>query len=126
MNAMTVPLGSTGGSARESTVGDAGRSDGIALALDGVVKEYPGAVLALRGVTAQISDGDQVAVVGPSGSGKTTLLTIMGTLERASRGRVRVAGHDVQGASDTELAGLRAHERTRSGSSSRTFISRRQ
>ncbi|MGD1050129.1 MAG: ABC transporter ATP-binding protein [Solirubrobacteraceae bacterium] len=84
--------------------------DGFALALDGVVKEYPGEVLALRGVTVEIPDRDQVAVVGPSGSGKTTLLTIMGTLERATAGRVRVAGHDVQDASDIELAGLRAHE----------------
>ena len=85
-------------------------SDGIALALDDVVKEYPGEVVALRGVTVEIPAGDQVAVVGPSGSGKTTMLTIMGTLERASSGRVRVAGHDVASASDGELAGLRAYE----------------
>jgi putative ABC transport system ATP-binding protein len=48
--------------------------------------------------------------VGPSGSGKTTLLTILGTLERPSRGDVRVAGVDVMAASDRRLAGLRAHE----------------
>jgi putative ABC transport system ATP-binding protein len=81
-----------------------------ALALDEVVKEYPGAVAALRGVTIAIDAGDQVAVVGPSGSGKTTLLTILGTLERPSRGDVRVAGVDVMTASDRQLAGLRAHE----------------
>ena len=82
----------------------------MALGLDTVVKEYPGGVAALRGVSLEIPDGDQVAVVGPSGSGKTTMLTIMGTLERASGGRVEVAGHDVASASDVELAGLRAHE----------------
>jgi putative ABC transport system ATP-binding protein len=82
----------------------------VALALDEVVKEYPGGVAALRGVSLEIGDGDQVAVVGPSGSGKTTMLTIMGTLERASRGRVEVAGRDVASASDIQLAGLRAHE----------------
>jgi len=80
-----------------------------ALALDGVVKEYPGGVAALRGVTIEIAAGDQVAVVGPSGSGKTTLLTILGTLERPSRGDVRVAGVEVMAASDRRLAGLRAH-----------------
>jgi putative ABC transport system ATP-binding protein len=80
------------------------------LALEGVVKEYPGAVAALRGVSIDILDRDQVAVVGPSGSGKTTLLTILGTLERPSRGEVRVAGVDVVSASDRQLAGLRAHE----------------
>jgi putative ABC transport system ATP-binding protein len=82
----------------------------VALELDEVVKEYPGGVAALRGVSLEIPDGDQVAVVGPSGSGKTTMLTIMGTLERATGGRVDVAGHDVGSASDLELAGLRAHE----------------
>ena len=80
------------------------------LALDGVAKEYPGGVIALRHVTVDVPGGDQVAVIGPSGSGKTTMLTILGTLERPTRGQVRVAGHDVVTASDNELAGLRAHE----------------
>ncbi|MFX8887386.1 ATP-binding cassette domain-containing protein, partial [Acinetobacter baumannii] len=76
----------------------------------GVSKEYPGGVHALRRVSVEIGTGDQVAVVGPSGSGKTTMLTVLGTLERPSEGEVEVAGHDVGGASDAELAGLRAHE----------------
>jgi putative ABC transport system ATP-binding protein len=82
----------------------------VALELHAVVKEYSGGVAALRGVSLEIPDGDQVAVVGPSGSGKTTMLTIMGTLERATGGRVQVAGCDVGSASDLELAGLRAHK----------------
>jgi len=82
----------------------------VALALNQVVKEYPGGVAALRGVSLEVPDGDQVAVVGPSGSGKTTMLTIMGTLERSTAGSVQVAGHDIGSASDRDLAGLRAHE----------------
>src|ERR1700759_3128500 len=82
----------------------------MAVVLEDVVKEYPGGVSALRGVTLAIPDGDQVAVVGPSGSGKTTMLTIMGTLERAPRGDVQIAGREIASASDVELAGLRAHE----------------
>jgi putative ABC transport system ATP-binding protein len=82
----------------------------MAVALDHVSKEYPGGVVALRGVEVEIPDGDQVAVVGPSGSGKTTMLTVMGTLERASQGEVNIAGHAVSAASDGELAGLRAHQ----------------
>ena len=81
-----------------------------ALRLHDVVKEYPGGVHALRGVSVEIEAGDQVAVVGPSGSGKTTMLTILGTLERPSSGTVEVAGRDAVSASDSELAGLRAHE----------------
>jgi len=81
-----------------------------ALSLEGVTKEYPGQVFALRAVTVQVTEGEQVAVVGASGSGKTTMLTVMGTLERPTRGHVRVAGHDVASASDVELAGLRAHQ----------------
>lgn len=79
------------------------------LALDRVVKEYPGGVAALRGVNVEITGGDRVAVIGPSGSGKTTMLTILGTLERATSGDVRVAGQAVAAASDRALAGLRAH-----------------
>ena len=80
------------------------------LALDRVDKEYPGGVVALRGVSVDIATGDQVAVVGPSGSGKTTMLTVLGTLERPTSGEVRIAGRDVAKASDRELAGLRAHQ----------------
>jgi putative ABC transport system ATP-binding protein len=80
-----------------------------ALALHDVAKEYPGGVAALRGISLEIPDRDQVAVVGPSGSGKTTLLTILGTLERPTAGEVRVAGRLVDECTDAELAGLRAH-----------------
>jgi putative ABC transport system ATP-binding protein len=74
----------------------------------GVVKRYPGAVVALRGVDLSVDAGELVAVVGPSGSGKSTLLHVMGTLERPSEGTVRVAGHNVAELSDTQLAALRA------------------
>jgi putative ABC transport system ATP-binding protein len=84
--------------------------NGVALLLRDVTKEYPGGVTALRGVSVEVQTGDQVAVVGPSGSGKTTMLTVLGTLERPTSGVVEVAGRDVIGASDVELAGLRAHE----------------
>ncbi len=80
-----------------------------ALSLTDVVKEYPGDVTALANVSVDIPEHDQVAVVGPSGSGKTTMLTVLGTLERPTSGQVEVLGHSVIGASDKELAGLRAH-----------------
>jgi putative ABC transport system ATP-binding protein len=79
-----------------------------AIRLAAVTKEYPAGVRALDEVNVEIAEGERVAIVGPSGSGKTTMLTVMGTLERPSAGHVRVAGRDVEGASDAQLAGLRA------------------
>ena len=78
------------------------------LELREVVKRYPGGVEALRGVNMSIAEGELCAIIGPSGSGKSTLLHIMGTLERATSGVVRIAGTDVAGASDGALAALRA------------------
>jgi putative ABC transport system ATP-binding protein len=78
------------------------------LELHEVVKRYPGGVEALRGVNMSIAEGELCAIIGPSGSGKSTLLHIMGTLERATSGVVRIAGTDVAGASDGALAALRA------------------
>jgi putative ABC transport system ATP-binding protein len=78
------------------------------LTLHHVVKEYPGGVTALAGVSLAIRSGEHVAIVGPSGSGKTTLLQIMGTLDRPSRGEVVIDGFDIAAASDDQLSALRA------------------
>ncbi len=82
------------------------------LELDGVAKvygEHP-PVAALRDVSFSIRRGELVAIRGPSGSGKSTLLHLMGTLDRPSRGVVRVGGVDVARLSDRELSLLRARE----------------
>ncbi|GLW64144.1 peptide ABC transporter ATP-binding protein [Actinomadura rubrobrunea] len=76
--------------------------------LEGVTKEYPGGVTALRGVDLVIERGELTAIVGPSGSGKSTLLHIIGTLDRPTAGRVRIAGHEVADLGDRELSALRA------------------
>ncbi|MFI1576883.1 ABC transporter ATP-binding protein [Embleya sp. NPDC020630] len=70
-------------------------------------KDY-GSVIALDATHLTVVPGELVAVVGPSGSGKSTLLTIMGTLSRPSRGRVRIAGHDLDSLTDRRLSALRA------------------
>jgi putative ABC transport system ATP-binding protein len=81
-----------------------------AVELNDVKKTYrtgPIEVSALRGVSLKIAPGEFVAAAGPSGSGKTTLLNVIGGLDRADSGEVRVAGQDLQLLSSGELAGLR-------------------
>src|SRR3989449_11402 len=65
-----------------------------AVALEGVAK-YFGAVVALRGVSLTVAEGEFVCFLGPSGCGKTTLLRIVAGLERQNVGVVRMAGRDV-------------------------------
>ncbi|MEU6037504.1 ABC transporter ATP-binding protein [Actinomadura sp. NPDC047616] len=76
--------------------------------LEGVTKRYPGGVTALRGVDLAIDRGELTAIVGPSGSGKSTLLHMIGTLDRPTGGRVRIAGHEVAELDDRQLSALRA------------------
>jgi putative ABC transport system ATP-binding protein len=80
------------------------------LALDGVVKEYPGSppVRALDGVDLEVRTGELVAVVGPSGSGKSTLLNIVGALDRPTQGTARISGADIGTMDDRGLSALRA------------------
>ena len=66
-----------------------------------------GAVNVLRGITLKIGKGETVALTGPSGSGKSTLMMAVGGLERASSGRIRVAGQDLAGMDEDGLARLR-------------------
>ena len=88
----------------------AGRGASTVLELADVAKVYPGSppVRALAGVSLSVAAGELAAVVGPSGSGKSTLLHLMGTLDRPSRGIVRVTGLDVARMKDRELSALRA------------------
>ena len=55
-----------------------------------------GDVEILRGLTLHVDHGETVGVVGPSGSGKSTMMMIVGGLERATGGSVRVAGRDLE------------------------------
>jgi putative ABC transport system ATP-binding protein len=55
-----------------------------------------------------IERGGFYALMGPSGSGKSTLLNLIGGLDRADGGTVKVAGEDLSALSSAELARWRA------------------
>jgi putative ABC transport system ATP-binding protein len=79
--------------------------------LTSVTKRYgegPLSVTALAEVELQVEEGEFVVVLGPSGSGKTTLLNIIGALDHATGGTVRVDGVDITAASRSQLFDFRA------------------
>lgn len=62
---------------------------------------------ALRGVDLTVEQGEFMAIAGPSGSGKTTLLNVIGALDAATTGTIRVEGREIGGLSQKELSDLR-------------------
>lgn len=64
-------------------------------------------VYALRDVTLEVAAGEFLSIIGPSGSGKSTLLGLLGLLDLATSGAVRVSGQDVSTLDDPTRSRLR-------------------
>jgi len=89
---------------------DAERRIEMTTSLEKVTKIYKTGdieLAALKGVSLKVSDGEFLSIAGPSGSGKTTLLNIIGCIDDASSGRVKIDGRDISSLKSRERAELR-------------------
>jgi len=64
-------------------------------------------VVVFSGMSLSVEQGEMLAIVGPSGIGKSTLLHLLGGLDRADGGTVRVADKDLTAMTNEELARFR-------------------
>lgn len=81
--------------------------------LKNLKKDYPlgkTIVHALRGIDFSVEQGDFLSVVGASGSGKTTLLNIIGCIDQATSGSVKIHGEEVSGMTDKQLTEIRLYK----------------
>lgn len=67
-----------------------------ALEVNDLKKTYRSGVVALRGISLKVEEGDFFALLGPNGAGKSTLIGIISSLVRASSGETRIFGTSVQ------------------------------
>jgi len=93
---MAVPSSSTIQSTSTAEPPQA-ESRGARVVATDVRRVYPGAIVALDGVSLTLEAGELVVLTGPSGSGKTTLLSIIGDLDRPTSGTVEVDGVALDG-----------------------------
>ncbi len=78
-----------------------------------LTKEYKiGDVLikAVNGVDFSISEGEFVVILGASGAGKSTILNILGGMDNASSGEVKVDDIDITKLNEKKLTGYRAEK----------------
>jgi len=64
-------------------------------------------VKALDGVELKIKENEIISIVGPSGSGKTTLMNLVGCLDKATAGSLKIGNNDVASLEEIDLIKIR-------------------
>lgn len=64
-------------------------------------------LVALKGISLEVTPGAFVTIMGPSGSGKSTLLNMIGALDSPTRGKVFLKGEDISLLTEDQLSQLR-------------------
>lgn len=57
----------------------------------------------LKGIDADIEKGEICVLLGPSGSGKSTLLNIIGGIDNADSGYIRIDGEKIEDMNEKSL-----------------------
>ena len=65
------------------------------VALQALVKVFPGGTRAVDGIDLTIGSGEFFSLLGPSGCGKTTTLRMLAGFEQPDAGSIRVGGQDI-------------------------------
>ena len=81
--------------------------------VENVIKTYGTGeteVLALRGISLTINDGEFLSIAGPSGSGKTTLLNLIGCLDTSTSGEIIIDEVPVSKKTPRELSLFRRYK----------------
>ncbi len=64
-------------------------------------------VVAVNGISLNVSPGEVILIMGPSGSGKTTLLSMLGGLLKPSDGNIRIGKDDLSLMDERKLPDVR-------------------
>lgn len=73
---------------------------------EGIYKKYDDLEV-LKGIDLEIEKGEIISIVGSSGAGKTTLLQILGTLDKADKGKITIANESIENLNGKALARFR-------------------
>jgi putative ABC transport system ATP-binding protein len=85
-------------------------SDNQVIVIDKLTRIFEtdrGKVCLFNNLSAEVAEGEFVAVTGPTGVGKTTLINIVAGLEKPTHGTVTVLGRDVTNMDDDSLTEFR-------------------